>query len=107
MGGSKRQKSNERHFVIIHLFRNLITLPTDVSKNVIYRYVAFTHSNTQKELSIRRAGPYANSDTTLPSPTRTSFAAGSELVRVRVDLETRNVVVSTLVLAQKHMNHFH
>ena len=32
-GGSslKRQKGNDRHFVIIRLFGNLITLPTDVS----------------------------------------------------------------------------
>ena len=32
-GGSslKRQKCNDRHFVIIRLFGNLITLPTDVS----------------------------------------------------------------------------
>ena len=32
-GGSKRQKCNDRHFVIVRLFRNLITLPTDVSKS--------------------------------------------------------------------------
>ena len=31
--GSERQNCNDRHFVIIRLFRNLITLPTDVSKS--------------------------------------------------------------------------
>ena len=31
MGGSKRKKCNDRHFVIIR--RNLITLPMDVSKS--------------------------------------------------------------------------
>ena len=30
---SKTKMYNDRHFVIIRLFRNLITLPTDVSKN--------------------------------------------------------------------------
>ena len=39
MGGSKRQKCNDRHFVIIRLFRNLI------------RNAAFTHSNTQKDIT--------------------------------------------------------
>ena len=34
-GGSKRQTCNDRHFVIIRLCRNLITLPTDVSKSCI------------------------------------------------------------------------
>ena len=47
-GGSNKQKCNDRHFVIIRLFRDLIMLPTDVSKNcnIIYRNVAFTQSST-------------------------------------------------------------
>ena len=32
-GGSKRQKCNDRLFVIIRLFQNLITLPAGVSKS--------------------------------------------------------------------------
>ena len=32
-GGSKRQKCNDRHFLIIRFFRNQITLLTDVSKS--------------------------------------------------------------------------
>ena len=51
MGGSKRPKCNDRHFDIIRLFRNPIMLPTDVSKSLIYRNVAFTHSNTQKDIT--------------------------------------------------------
>ena len=50
IGGSNKQKCNDRHFLIIRLFRALVTLPTDVSKscNIIYRNVAFTQSSTQK-----------------------------------------------------------
>ena len=46
-GRSKRQKCNDRNFVIICFFRNLIMLQMFL-KVVIYQIVAFTHSNIPK-----------------------------------------------------------
>ena len=48
-GGS--WKCNDRHFVIIRLFRNMITCQPMFLKIVIYQNVAFTHANTQKDIT--------------------------------------------------------
>ena len=50
-GRSKRQKCNNRHFVIIRYFETKLHRQRMFLKVVIYRNVAFTHSNTQKDIT--------------------------------------------------------
>ena len=52
MGGSKRQKCNDRHFVIIrYFFETRLRCQRIFQKVVIYQNVASTHLKTEKDIT--------------------------------------------------------